>query len=53
MKRLQIPPDAQLNGHLIFISCMLFHRHKGDNSNKDKLWNQDFPAWIPAQSMVG
>ena len=23
---------------------MLNHRHKGNNSNKDKLWNQELPS---------
>ena len=32
---------------------MLFHRHKGNNNNKDQLWNQDFQAWIDTSPING
>ena len=33
--------------------AMLFHRYKGNNNNKDNLWNQDFPAWINTSPING
>ena len=32
---------------------MLLHRHKGNYNNKDKLWYQDFPAWIDPSPING